>query len=184
MCFDVRLSHIIAVVSFMFLSVAHVRADDQIVATTDTNAVEIEEQAAIEKSIDSIDGADVSETVAAQQPDPISLATDHMVGVYYSYRADRVQRALQNSGLAQPEIDDVVDSVAQRYAECIVSSLQKANNRESAHVIKMLADGEKLNHVSQFVRSLDVPGASDPLEVFDVESRTCMQSLDASHGLD
>ncbi len=76
-----------------------------------------------------------------------------------------------------------MDAVAQGFAECIVTSLQKANNYETAFAIKMLADGAALDDVSMYFDSLSVPGSEDPLAVFDAESGVCMKSLDASYGL-
>lgn len=111
------------------------------------------------------------------------LATEHMVGVFYAFKADRAERALQDVGLAQPEIEDAVDEFAKGYADCVVSSLEKTNNLESTYVIEMLANGEDMVDVGRFIDSLTIPDRSDPLEVFDYEAHACVHSLDANYGL-
>ena len=54
-------------------------------------------------------------------------ATEYLVGVYYGHVARGTERRLQNVGLAQPEIDSIIDSVALEFADCVVSSLEKAD---------------------------------------------------------
>ena len=110
-------------------------------------------------------------------------ATDYMVGVYYAHSARNTENRLAGSGLAKTEIDSAVDAVAQEYAACIVTSLQKTDNQESAVVIEMLADGWDLDDVGTYMYSLGHAEGADPLAVFDTETSACRDSVDAGYGL-
>ncbi len=112
------------------------------------------------------------------------LATEHMVGVYYGHVAGSTEARLQNSGLAQPEIDSIVDSVAQEFADCVVSSLVKADAAETDFTIEMLADGAPIDEVSTYMDSLSAAEGEDPLIVFEAEFGACSAGVDARYGLD
>lgn len=123
------------------------------------------------------------EPIAAAESSQSELATEHMVGVYYGYVASDTETRLEHSGLAQPEIAFIVDSVAQEFASCVVGSLVKANNPETEFTIKLLAEGVPLEEVSDYMDSLSTHGQDDPLAVFETELRACSESIDASYGL-
>lgn len=123
------------------------------------------------------------EGVVSEEASQSELATEHMVGVYYGYVASDTETRLEHSGLAQPEIAFIVDSVAQEFASCVVSSLEKADNPETEFTIKLLAEGVPLEEVSSYMDSLSSDAQDDPLAVFETELRACSKSIDASYGL-
>ena len=127
-------------------------------------------------------------TVSAAEPDPIddtdlSNAVEHIAGVYYAYSAGTSEKQLTKAGLAKPEIDDAVDTLAKGFAECIVTALHKTENDESAHVIKLLADGTAIEDISRYMSSLETTDTQDPFAVFEAESDACTSSVDAGYGL-
>jgi hypothetical protein len=165
MRYRLRMHHLYVILVAVLLAMLNARATDEIdeINTTDTNSV-------------------TNVTQETGDSDATN-ATEHMIGVYYANFADSAERRLSSSGLAKPEIGDTVDAVAKGFAECIVTSLQKSNNDETTFAIKLIAEGAAMDDVSLYMDSLSDSDSADPLAVFEVESRSCVESLDASYGL-
>ena len=134
------------------------------------------------------DGATVRsyavENAAADDRSKRTSATEYLVGVYYGHVARGTERRLQNTGLAQPEIDSIIDSVAQEFADCVVGSLEKADAVEMDVTIDMLADGVSMDEVSTYMDSLSGTEGEGSLTVFENEYLACSKGVDARHGLD
>ncbi|MEM7501753.1 MAG: hypothetical protein AAF417_06900 [Pseudomonadota bacterium] len=111
-------------------------------------------------------------------------ATEYLVGVYYGHAARGTERRLLDTGLAQPEIDAIIDSVAQEFADCVVSSLVKADAVEMDVTIGMLADGVSIDEVSTYMDSLSDTEGEVSLTVFETEHMACSAGVNARHGLD
>lgn len=162
MFYGLRLHHLYVLSFALLIYLANTWASDEPANSNDTDASDV--------------------TIETEESDA-DTATEYVIGVYYAHKADYTERQLLRSGLAQPEVDDLINAVAQGFADCIVTSLQKANNYESEFAVELLADGTAIDDVSLYFKSLDVPDTEDPLAVFDAESDACLDSLDASYGL-
>lgn len=127
--------------------------------------------------------SEVEETVAVETSQS-ELATDYMVGVFYGHVASDTEMRLAHTGLAQPEIEQIVDNVAQEFASCVISSLEKADAPETDFTIKMLAEGAPMEEVSDYMDGLSADENKDPIAVFELELDACSKSIDARYGLE
>lgn len=121
--------------------------------------------------------------VHASDDPVVTAAKEHLVGMYFSSLAEDHEKQLAISGLANVEIQEMLDEIAMKFADCLVDALQNAQNDEVSHVLELVAKGVSESDITDYLGSIESTNGGDPLGAFDYELRACMRIVEVSYGL-
>jgi len=123
--------------------------------------------------------------ISEADTDVETRAAKHFAAALYEKVSKLALEDLEGSGLAQSDIDSIVDEAVFRSAKCIIDSVALLPDDTHSKVVEMLADGEDLGHalepIEDAVKSHPNPKELDERRRIFVDD--CMATVNQDLGI-